>query len=84
MLARLGDAQTGAEIPCISSINSYTEACSSTEIGGIMDANQRPTKQEVRDWLRQTIESRQPPAAPDVIAGQLWNHAERERKAALS
>lgn len=59
-------------------------SCSPTQREGIMDAIRKPSKQEVRDWLRQAIESKDPPPAPQVIADQLWHNAERMRRSALS
>lgn len=44
---------------------------------------QQPSKEEVRRWLKDGIESHRPPPEPDVIREQLW-HMERERKQVLS
>ena len=45
---------------------------------------QQPSKEEVRMWMREVIESRRPPPAPEIIRNQLWTLEERERQASLS
>ena len=44
---------------------------------------QQPSKEEVRMWMREIIESRRPPN-PEIIRNQLWTAQERERQASLS
>jgi hypothetical protein len=49
-----------------------------------MDAHTKPSKEQVREWLHQVLESREPPPAPQEIAEQLWHFAERDRQRTLS
>jgi hypothetical protein len=69
--------------PCFLLDFCYTEIAA-TQREGIMDARHSPTKQQVRDWLKQAVEGREPPPAPSVLTDQLWQHVERYRKQVLS
>lgn len=49
-----------------------------------MQTYQKPSKEEVREWLRELVESDKPPPAPELIANQLWHHADNQRQQVLS
>ncbi|HYD58952.1 MAG TPA: hypothetical protein VEC35_01260 [Noviherbaspirillum sp.] len=44
----------------------------------------QPSKEQVREWMREIVESHKPPPDPEVIRSQLWPVQERDRKASLS
>jgi hypothetical protein len=55
-------------------------------LGRSMQPANQPTKQEVRDWLKEVIASREPPPTPEATKQRLWHpsaHAIELRSKAL-
>ena len=48
-----------------------------------MQQYRQPTKDEVREWMRDLVASHKPPPEPAEIRERLWSE-ERERKQVLS
>ena len=48
-----------------------------------MDAYQRPSKEQIRQWQQERIKEHTPPPDQRVIKDQLWN-SDRARKQALT
>ena len=53
-------------------------------LGVAMEQHHQPTKEEIREWLREVVESHKPPPDLDVIRGELWPLEERDRKQVMS
>jgi hypothetical protein len=49
-----------------------------------MEQRHQPSKEEIREWMREQVEARKPPPDSNVIRSQLWPVQERDRKASLS
>lgn len=49
-----------------------------------MEIHHHPSKEEVRDWMRDVVATHKPPPDPEVIRSQLWPIEERERRALAS
>lgn len=49
-----------------------------------MQQYKQPTKEQIREWIKEMVASHQPPPEPEVIRHQLWSVEERDRKMVLS